>query len=354
MSSDFRDNAVALYISHFLNKYSKDKFEIFCFYAKDYEDKYTRLFKSYIPINNWFDVDYLNPNQFYELIVECKIDILVDLIGLGPCTRFDTLAKKPANIIISYLGFPSFAHLSEVDYRIVDNITDAIQFPNREYCEKLLKLDRCFICYNLYENVILPDISYKERDDDIIRLCTLQRVIKWHPLIRKAWLNILNSNPRFILYIKKENSKYLEETEMEMYKLFPQKQIVYVDYSNKIEEFLSNMNEIDIMIDTYPYSGTATSCSSLVMGVPIYTIYDVNNAHVSNVTASLIKHMNLPSDDKYICKDIQDYENKIKNEINNKRETMNMRIARRNAFMKMMDSDDFMAKYEKLLLSLMN
>ena len=56
---------------------------------------------------------------------------------------------------------------------------------------------------------------------------------------------------------------------------------------------------IDITIDSFPYSGTTTSCESLLMGVPVLTIYDTKNAlHITNVTTSILKNSDLS---EYVC-----------------------------------------------------
>ena len=72
-----------------------------------------------------------------------------------------------------------------------------------------------------------------------------------------------------------------------------------VDCTILHEDHLLEYNKIDIAIDTFPYSGTTTSCEALLMGVPVYTLYDDKYYfHAQNVTASILKNSGL---EEYIC-----------------------------------------------------
>lgn len=352
LSPDFNKNAVGLFVTSLLKYFDTSCFEVFCYYNNDKMDIYTNMFKSFKNII-WYDVKKFSDIELYNIINTNKIDILFDLIGHGVGNRMDVLSMKPAPIIINYLGYPDYTHLSTVDYRLVDNITDPEEndyinyYQGFNYLEKLIKLPKCFICYTLFDNEIMPDIKDTEiiRNNKEIRIGIFNRVAKYDEVIVNIWKEILKSNKNIVLYIKEgfddKNITYKVLNDI------PNNQIKYLPFKNTLEEYLYLFNEVDICLDTYPYSGTTTTCSSLLMGVPVFTLYKKQNPHVSNVSASILK--NCGEEDIYICKSLHEYKNNILELCNQNNFSIEDKYNRRDRFLKSMNPEEFMKDYEKML-----
>ena len=256
------------------------------------------MFSSY-PDINWYDVSEMDNSDIYNMIkFNHKIDVLVDLISAGHSGKLDLIAMSPANVIINYLGYPGTSGLEQMTHRLTDNKVDN-DSSQSEYTEKFLYLPRSFICFHMFENIKRVEIKHKRRGDGKICIGIMNKISKHHSSIRKVWKEIVEENSNVVLYIKR-GEDFMENIE-ELYKDFPKDSVVFLPFSHTLEKYLSQFNEIDFCIDTQPYSGTTTTCTSLFMGVPVFTVYNKKNKHVSNVTGSILLNM---GKEEFISKDL--------------------------------------------------
>jgi protein O-GlcNAc transferase len=328
LSPDINKNAVSLFCTALFKYYDPAKFEIYCFYNLEKYDEFTHRFKEYV--ENWYDVYSLSDQELYNLIKhDCEIDILVDLIAHGVGNRMEVIAMQPAPKIINYLGYPGTTGLRSVTHRITDSIADPITSTN--CTEKLLRMPRCFMCYTVLPGVHIPEIVPKRNE---IHVGVFNKSAKQNPYILGIWKTIFNKRKDFILCVKLD---FKQTNQRELYSDFPN--VKFFEPQEKLDDYLSLFNQVDFCIDTYPYSGTTTTCSALLMGVPTYTMYVPGAKHVSNVSTSIMTQI----DKNYVCKNVGEYCDKIGSFSSNDKQTI------RQKFLRLMEPEKFMREYEELL-----
>jgi len=343
ISPDFNKNAVGLFVTPLLKYFNKDRFEVFCYYTNNKSDEFTEVFKSY-PGINWVEVSMLNNSEIYNMMkFRHKLDILVDLIACGHGGKLDLIAMSPANVIINYLGYPGTSGLRQMTYRLTDRNVDIGN--EKKYVEELIYMPRSFLCFHMFENIGEVKINYKKRVDNKVCIGIMNKLQKHHSEVRKVWREILLENENVLLYIKRDESKNVELEEF--YKDFPRDRLVFLPFSNTLEKYLEKFNEIDFCIDTYPYSGTTTTCTSLYMGVPVFSVYREGANHVSNVTGSILNNMGMS---EYVSDTLEGYKEKINEYIkrgvvhgNENREIL------KGKFLELMNPVRFMEEYEGVL-----
>jgi hypothetical protein len=114
------------------------------------------------------------------------------------------------------------------------------------------------------------------------------------------------------------------------------------------DEYIQLFSKIDILLDTFPYSGTTTSCNALYNSIPIISLYN-ENYHVHNVTSSILINSGLP---ELVAKDEENYITIACNLINDSNRINEYKKNIRNQFMNLMEPIAFMKTYEEELTKL--
>lgn len=343
ISPDLNKNAVGLFVTPLLKYYDKKKFRVFVYYTNRQADEFTEVFRSYSDVE-WVDAGDMDNSMIYNMMkFEHKLDILVDLIAAGHGGKLDLIAMSPANTIINYLGYPGTSGMEQMTHRLTDKVVDVCE--EGEYVEELLYMPRSFLCFHMFENIVDINIGYKGRSDGRICIGVMNKVHKHHVSVRRMWREILEENGDVVLYLKRDESNNDIE---ELYKDFPRGKVVYLPFTSTLERYMEQFNEIDFCMDTYPYSGTTTTCTSLYMGVPVFAVYNENNRHVSNVTGSILLNMGMG---EYTSDSLEGYKSKINQYIRGYR-SKNIEVERgetRRRFRELMDPEMFMKEYEEVL-----
>ena len=325
ISGDFICHPVSYFLNCILKFINYDLFDLHCYSLKVVD------LKGPFPAINWRVVKGTSPEELKKIIQEDKIDILFDLASQTGDNRLDTFVLKPAPIQISYCGYPNTSGLSNMDYHIIDKVCDSdgvtpgpggIVRPSTQkyYTEKLLFMDRCFLSYTPSIGIDnLPTLEEQPANKNgYLTIGTFNRYNKINDRVVAMWEKILQKCPnvRFVIKTKEFLTPSLKEQFINTWKdpeVF--KRVTILEYSDTYTEHLPDYNKMDIALDTFPYSGTTTSCEALMMGVPVLTLFDGERQyHSQNVTASLMINSELP---EYVCLSEEDYINNVSFYANN-------------------------------------
>ena len=321
ISGDFICHPVSYFVSCILKYIDTSLFNVYC-----YSLKVVSLTEQY-PNINFKVVKGTSPQQLKDTIKQDNIDILFDLSSQTGDNRLDTFVLKPAPIQISYCGYPNTSGLNNMDYHIVDHYCDSdgvtpgpggVIRPSTQkyYTEKLLFMDKCFLSYTPsvgMDNLpSLVDIQPCTKNN-YLTIGSFNRYNKINDDVIELWESILETCPnvRFIIKTKEFLTEKLNKQFLGTWK--NQKlldRIEILPYADLYTGHLLDYNLMDIALDSFPYSGTTTSCEALMMGVPVLTLFDTDRQyHSQNVTSSLMINSELS---EYVVYSKQEYINKVK------------------------------------------
>ena len=288
VSSDFTYHPVANFLLPILDNHT-DTFDVMLF------SNNANIAEIFInPKRKAFIINNISDYEAAKLIYEQKIDILIDLNGHTASNRLGVFAYNPAPIQITYLGYPNTTGLKSLKYRITDKITNP-ENSTEKYSEQLLYLPKCFLLYrNISSNNIYPTNTNLVTDNRKIILGALNKESKNSRETLTVWSEILKRCTNTQIFIKlASDDKITERLKYYMEKLdTTEDRLILVNrLSDKAYDTI--FSKIDILLDTFPYSGTTTTCNALFNSVPVVTLYNPHN-HCHSVSSSILINAELP------------------------------------------------------------
>lgn len=291
VSPDFRTHSVAYFFAPLLQHHNVELVDTWCYATSPRTDETTQRLRGMA--GHWRDISGLDDAKAIEQIRSDKIDILIDLAGHTAGNRLTIFAAKPAPVQLTWLGYPTTTGLSEIDYRLTDEIADP-QGQEKFYSEKLIHLPGCFLCYEPFSGS--PDVAPPPiLENGFATFGSFNNLAKINEDVISTWASLLHSVPDSRLLIK--NPSLTDRATAERYlSLFEQhgisgKRIELLGLAPTTEDHLDTYKRIDIALDTFPYNGTTTSCEALHMGVPVVAL--AGGSHAGRVSTSLLSALGL-------------------------------------------------------------
>ena len=304
ISPDFREHAVANFIPPFLQDYDAENFSVTC-YATGKSDFVTNKLRNFK--TNWRILRGEETSTAAKIIFDDKVDILVDLSGHSQDSCLPILAYKPAPVQICGIGYTATTGLDTVDYFLSDKICS----PENQlsaFTEKILRVDPCNLCYapGFIREMPASELRAPFLKNDFITFGSFNNFAKIHDDLLYLWRAILERVPNSRLILKNKICSLDEGKQLVKEKFskigFPLDKIELRPYS---PDYLEQYIEIDIALDTYPYTGGTTTCEALYMGVPVITLR--GKTHGARLGASILSAADLS---ELITHNSMDYINK--------------------------------------------
>ena len=285
ISPDFREHALANFLLPFLRDYDAENFSVTCYATgkKDFVTEKLMAFKV-----GWRNLSGMDTLTAARTIDGDAVDILVDLSGHSQNSCLPILAHKPAPIQICALGYTASTGLGTVDYFLSDKICSPERNSVDTFTEKILRLE-CCLCYAPGLIRDMPDVELRAPvlRNGFITFGSFNNFAKVGEDVLYMWRAILDGVPRSRLILKGKIFSLDDGRELVRERLskmsFPLDRIEMRPYS---PDYLEQYRDVDIALDTFPYTGGTTTCEALYMGVPVVTFR--GKTHGARLSASIL------------------------------------------------------------------
>lgn len=287
VSPDLCGHVVAKFFSPVLMHHDRQRIHAICYADIQSPDDVTRRLSR--GAAQWRLIRGRDDDAVANLIRADRIDILVDLAG-HTGTRLGVFARRPAPVQITWLGYPATTGLPAIQFMLADAWTIP-QGQEPVTAEEVLRLPASFCCYSpsadappvsMAPSVFLGKITFS----------STHKLAKLNDDVLDTWCAALRAAPQSRLLIYRDCLRGRAAADLK-------RRLLERDLSPERFEFqhatqgshLAIYAQIDVLLDTWPWSGHATACEALWQGVPTLTL--PGPSHASRMVASALRQVGL-------------------------------------------------------------
>ena len=326
VSPDFCRHAVSYFVEPLLEQWDRHNLEITLYSCGEQFDDYSERLQA--KADRWVNLRGQDDETCLAQIIEHEIDILIDLAGHTAGNRLALFGAKAAPIQATYLGYYGTTGLPQVDYWLTDKVLHPPENDENDPCsEERWRLDRCYVSFRPLPTapLVQPPPCLKTK---VITFGSFNQSRKITPQTASHWMGVLNAIPNSKLLLKSKNlGEEVERDRVESLfkKLGLQSERLELrGHSASLEEHLASYNDVDIALDTFPYTGCTTTADALWMGVPVLTVK--GDSMVSRQAAAVLSGVGL---DQWICRNGEEMVEKALNLANDLNYLGNQRLEQR-------------------------
>jgi predicted O-linked N-acetylglucosamine transferase (SPINDLY family) len=302
LSADLRAHPVGRFLAGVLPALDPARIELFAYSNTDEEDAVTDLMRPAVP--HWLNVHAMSDRDLDARIVADGIDILMDLSGHTGGNRMMVVARKPAPVSFSWIGYFATTGLAAIDY-VLANKWVIPEAEEGQWSETPWRLPDTYICYAIPRDP-LPPTPLPALTAGHVTFGCFNNFNKLTGATFAAWSQLLAAVPGSRLILRSSghtNDEILASLRQGLTSAGIDLERVRID--GRIKDYaahLSSYGEIDIALDPFPYNGGTTTVEALYMGVPV--LVRAGDRYVAHMGESILHNAGLPD---WIAADETDY-----------------------------------------------
>jgi predicted O-linked N-acetylglucosamine transferase (SPINDLY family) len=291
ISSDLRDHAVGYLMAELFEVHDKSKVEVFAYYCgpESSDGLNTRIRAA---VEHFIDIRPMTDDEAAQRIADDGIDILVDVNGHTRDARTAVFARRPAPILVNWLGYPGTMGSDYHHYIIGD---PWVIPPEMEiYYSEAVRRIPCYQPNDRRRKVedATPTRTEVGLPEDGFVFCCFNGPQKITPFVFDRWMEILKRTSGSVLWLLDSNP----ETNARLRDAAEARGVdrMRLVFAQKLQNayHLARYRLADLFLDTTPYGAHTTASDALWMAVPVLTWSGLSFA--SRVCGSLVSSAGLP------------------------------------------------------------
>lgn len=255
--------------------------------------------------DEWHEINRMTDAAAADLVRSHRIDVLIDLGGHTGDNRLCLFGWRPAPVQVTWLGYWASTGLDEMDFILTDTVSvpeDAAEW----FSEQIYRLPHTRLCMSVPKTSRhIPLASPPCLRKGYLTFGSFQQVAKMTPQVLKVWATVMQAVPDARLRLQTRGigiPSVKEKLLREMVAAGIDLTRVHMLGAVDLDSYLEAHNQVDILLDTFPYPGGTTTAFALWMGVPTITM--TGRTMISRQGVSMLACVAL---DDWIAEDERDF-----------------------------------------------
>lgn len=272
LSGDFCNHVAGLNLLPLVRNHNRSEFEIFFYDNNPALDRVTQEFQSLA--DGWRNIENMDDESAAKIIRDDQIDILMDLSLHSARGRELVVARKPAPLQGTFIGYPGSTGMDAVDFRLTDPYLDPPGLGDEFYSEHSIRLPESFWCYDpiAMEAPETPVTPPPALSNGRVTFGCLNSFHKINDPVLRLWARVLRETPgSHMLMLVTEGPARQRVAEMMQREGVELTRLEFVGRLSR-KDYHQTYQRIDVALDTFPYNGHTTSLDAFWSGVPVLTL----------------------------------------------------------------------------------
>lgn len=272
IAADFRDHVLTAVVPEVFERHDRSGFEIFA-YSTGPDDASAGRQRIAKAVDHFIDIRAVSDDTAVQRIRADGIDILVDLTAFTGNIRHGIPMRRPAPLMINWLGYPGTSGSPAVDYLVADAFTIPPE-SEKYFSEKIIRLPGAAQPHDSTRTVATPQTraAYGLPEKGIV-FCSFNHVQKLTPDIFAVWMTLLREVPGSVLWLRADKPEVLANLRREAAGAgIDASRLVFAARTANNAEHLARYGAADLALDSFPYGSHTTANDALWAGCPLVTM----------------------------------------------------------------------------------
>jgi predicted O-linked N-acetylglucosamine transferase (SPINDLY family) len=292
LSADFHEHATAYLTAELFETHDRDCFDLTAFsFGPAAASPMRRRLEAAFP--RFIDGRFTTDPDAARALRALEIDVAVDLKGFTAGSRPGIMARRPAPVQVSYLGFPGTMAAGFIDYLIADRFV-VPEADRRCYTESIVYLPDSYQPNDTKRAIAdaTPTRAAAGLPETGFVFCCFNNTYKITPPMFDIWMRLLRRVPGSVLWLLAVSPATIHNFRRNaLDRGIAAERLIFAPRL-PLPEHLARHRLAGLLLDTLPYNAHTSASDALWAGLPVVTC--AGDGFAGRVAGSLLHAVGLP------------------------------------------------------------